>query len=341
MPPPPPPLECALAPDSTGLAAPQESVLATFRYVHAVQNPPRSDACSSRLRRVGPSWHGMGFAASMQMMAHEFMNAASAVAQQPVAALSTQGWAYGCSESGGDWACFEPLSPCGEAERAAAPPAAFEGGPGDALPAGAPSPPANLNGPRWWALMQAYVFTLSAEQRARIRCLHAALGLTFPCADGERRRGQLAARLGAPLDAAAEARAAAHAPCVAAADDAAASLFPRDAGCLSVGMHVRLGDRRVQQRILLRRERVRAQPRSEVVVVALAALLADAAFEAARDLRPSHARLHELDKLLILRRRPCAALLQLGRRHLRSIDSQATEERVSYGRRGIPASSKY
>ena len=181
----------------------------------------------------------------MQMMAHEFMNAASAVAQQPVAALSTQGWAYGCSESGGDWACFEPLSPCGEAERAAAPPAAFEGGPGDALPAGAPSPPANLNGPRWWALMQAYVFTLSAEQRARIRCLHAALGLTFPCADGERRRGQLAARLGAPLDAAAEARAAAHAPCVAAADDAAASLFPRDAGCLSVGMHVRLGDRRV------------------------------------------------------------------------------------------------
>ncbi len=208
------------------LVAPLHGVVTVFNYMRAVQYGFPS--CTSRLRRVGPPRHGMGFAASLQLLSHEFMNVAGDPTQ-PTAALSLAGWAYGCGERGSDWECFEPLSPCSETQISAAP-EAFGGEP----PPACHGIPLAVRGPRWWALVQAYVFTPAARQQERIACRRRELGIPTLYTDTARARdiyearvGQLGAYGAACSDAAV-------------AEPAPPPLAP---GCLSAGIHIRLGDR--------------------------------------------------------------------------------------------------
>jgi hypothetical protein len=214
------------APDPA-LVAPLHSIVAVFNYIRSVQRA--LPGCSSRLRRVGPSRHGMGFAASLQQLSHEFMNAVSDPTQ-PVAAHSVAGWAYGCSDRGSDWECFEPLSPCGEAQIAAAPPAAFDREP--PLPA-CHGIPLAVRGPRWWAIVQSYVFTPAPAQLERIACRRRELGIPTLYTDTARARDIYEARVGHLGGYGGACSSAVVAP----------TPPPLQPGCLSAGMHIRLGDR--------------------------------------------------------------------------------------------------
>ena len=221
---------CSLLLDSkVSLAAPLYLALNSFRYIYSSQYPER-EGCL--VRHIGPPHPGSGFASSLQFISHQFMNVVSEISP-PLSELSVSGWAYGCG-AGGDWDCFEPLSVKRTTTGRLADPARPCHGKKSALSPALSSAPTTVNGHRWWAHVQAYVFTPSLAQRRRLQCRLAELGIAFSCKDDTRASLLLQARMGSHYSAE---------NILCGSPPQPTSTSDVEAGCLSVGLHVRLGDR--------------------------------------------------------------------------------------------------